>query len=99
MKSDPTSEPERTVSSGQCAGLGVVDNMSEGIEFLRTLFVGARVRPLPLAPSPSDGEGEREVRIRRTDDLSPCPLSMPWRGGTGVRQDSSWAGRRVIPGQ
>ena len=39
----------------------------------------------PWPPSPSDGEGGTGVRAGRGQVLSPCPLSIGWRGGAGVR--------------
>src|SRR6266446_2541156 len=55
------------------------------------------VRPLPLPPSPSDGEGERGVRVGRAHVLSPCPLSIRWRGGAGVRFTSPCVCRTYCP--
>src|ERR1051325_1020105 len=61
-----------------------------------------------LAPCPSDpssvaalrrvdGEGERGVREGSMDVLSPCPLSIQWRGGTGVRRVGSRTGSWLTP--
>src|SRR5262249_8294303 len=48
---------------------------------------GVRASPHPPTPSPKEGEGERKFTIRRmaSSPLVFLPLSLPGRGGRGVR--------------